>query len=430
MVPPLLPNLELSRYCVTQDVEDGTLYYHLATGELVHLDAPFEEQPLIDKAQMILKEFVEPKTFRYELFIEGIRNQQRKRYMSNADALTYTIMTTLDCNCNCFYCFEDRTAKTKMTAETAKDVAHYIIEHSKGKKVRLSWYGGEPLYNKDVIDIIINEIKDKVKYTSNLTSNALLLDDETIKKAKELWHLKNVQVTLDGTEEVYNRIKDCHIYKDGAFKQVISNIDKLLEAKINVCIRLNTDNHNFEDIKELCTFLIKKYKDEPALTIYTHLLMNNGDEYAERHKCLAEINHMLIDADKYSRRDLSSFRLVSLSCMADNPNIQLIDPNGNIGICENYCNDILVGSIYYDGKDNTRIENMQQRYRNEKCSNCPILPLCYKLDKCPTLEACTDEYIENRKAEIRKYMIKAYTQYKNCTPENTQTTTNISTKKG
>lgn len=36
-----------------------------------------------------------------------------------------------------------------------------------------------------------------------------------------------------------------------------------------------------------------------------------------------------------------------------------------------------------------------------------------------TLEPCTEEYIENKKAEIRKYMLKAYNQYKNCNLENT-----------
>jgi sulfatase maturation enzyme AslB (radical SAM superfamily) len=40
-----------------------------------------------------------------------------------------------------------------------------------------------------------------------MISNGILFNEKNIVKARELWHLKNVQITLDGTESSYEQIK-------------------------------------------------------------------------------------------------------------------------------------------------------------------------------------------------------------------------------
>ena len=42
-----------------------------------------------------------------------------KRMLANEEP-TYRIFTTTDCNARCFYCYEDRTAKTYMSPEIAE----------------------------------------------------------------------------------------------------------------------------------------------------------------------------------------------------------------------------------------------------------------------------------------------------------------------
>ena len=94
-----------------------------------------------------------------------------------------------------------------MDRETADRVISYIKEHCGGQQVKLSWFGGEPLVNHKVIDQICNGLRnDGIPYESRMISNAYLFDDTIVAKAADLWNLKNIQITLDGTEVVYNHI--------------------------------------------------------------------------------------------------------------------------------------------------------------------------------------------------------------------------------
>ena len=72
-------------------------------------------------------------------------------------------------------------------------------------------------------------------------------------------NLSNVQITLDGTEETYNKTKR-FIYKDdpSPFKTVIYNIHNLLFNNISVTIRLNVDNNNADDIEKLLYYLFRE----------------------------------------------------------------------------------------------------------------------------------------------------------------------------
>ncbi|MEI3172875.1 MAG: radical SAM protein [Lachnospiraceae bacterium] len=128
---------------------------------------------------------------------------------------SYTIFTTTDCNARCFYCYEMGRSRIPMSDETAHKAAAYIAAHCGGEKVHLHWFGGEPLFNKQVIDIICTDLAEKgIVYESMIISNGYLFDGATVEQAVSHWKLKNVQITLDGTEEIYNRSK-AFIYKDG-----------------------------------------------------------------------------------------------------------------------------------------------------------------------------------------------------------------------
>ncbi|MBP3801508.1 MAG: hypothetical protein J6I85_05770 [Clostridia bacterium] len=56
-------------------------------------------------------------------------------------------------------------------------------------------------------------------------SNSLLFNDKNIIKAKEKWHLKKVQITIDGTEFFYEKIKNV---PSGSFNILLINIKKIL----------------------------------------------------------------------------------------------------------------------------------------------------------------------------------------------------------
>ena len=74
-------------------------------------------------------------------------------------------------------------------------------------------------------------------------------------KATNIWKLRNVRITIDGTESVYNKVKSYIGVNYNPFAQVIKNIELLIKQGIPVTIRLNIEKYNIKDVKELLRFL-------------------------------------------------------------------------------------------------------------------------------------------------------------------------------
>lgn len=133
------------------------------------------------------------------------------------------------------------------SAEQGLRWMHYVLAQpvDGGEKVGIQWFGGEPLFNKAVIDIICNDLTAKgVEYHSTMISNGYLFDDATVKQAVELWKLKRIQITLDGPS---------------SYQVVLANIERLLDAGVSVGIRLNMDNHNAENLMLLADELHERF---------------------------------------------------------------------------------------------------------------------------------------------------------------------------
>ena len=174
-------------------------------------------------------------------YADQVRFIRRTMWKEPEHITSYTIFTTTDCNARCFYCYELGRSRIPMSDETAHKAAAYIAAHCGGEKVHLHWFGGEPLFNKQVIDIICTDLAEKgIVYESMIISNGYLFDGATVEQAVSHWKLKSVQITLDGTEEIYNRSK-AFIYTDGKspYQVVLANIQRLLDAGVSVHIRLN-----------------------------------------------------------------------------------------------------------------------------------------------------------------------------------------------
>ncbi len=302
----------------------------------------------------------------------------------------YTILTTTDCNARCFYCYEAGIEKHNMTEETAHKVVEFIRNNHGGQEVRLNWFGGEPLYNNKVMDIICNGLRvNGIKYNSKMISNGYLFDNELIKRAVEIWNLKKVQITLDGTEEIYNRVKN-YIYEDdiSPFKKVCDNIEQLIKNKIVVHIRLNLDEHNSENLYELVRYINERYKDKKYLYVYISLLYDLDGK-----KSLTEKFHLTkikCDIDNYlNENGLCDKKLISYlpvnHCMADNDAATLINPLGDLAKCEHYVyGDETYGSIYNPDviNENNILSWKKIRPKTKVCNDCKIYPMCYILERC------------------------------------------------
>ena len=133
----------------------------------------------------------------------------------------------------------------------ALDIAKFLVERSKlVGKISICWFGGEPLCNKDVIDIICDYLdKNDVDFSSSMVSNGYLIDTLSMRDVKYKWNLDRIQITLDGTKEIYEKIKNYKDNKENSFEKILSNIEKFLENGVKVTIRMNVGLYNGEDDK-------------------------------------------------------------------------------------------------------------------------------------------------------------------------------------
>ncbi len=300
---------------------------------------------------------------------------------------SYTILTTTDCNAHCFYCYEKGIKHINMSEKIAHDVAKFIISNSKDKKVELGWFGGEPLYNYEVINIITDDLRKANKtFTSSMISNGYLFNDNLVKLAKELWNLKYVQITLDGTQDIYNKCKN-YIYDDpNPFKTVCNNIERLLKNNIAVKIRLNLDTHNYNDLYSLVDYIVKRFKGQKKLFGYVSLLYDLNHKRTEQEKQMLIENLVNIENKLYDsgilKGDLNNKFKVTC-CMADDKHSTLINPEGGLARCEHYVNDYLWGTIYEPQYASSAFGDWKSINKHTTaCVSCPYYIECLSPEKC------------------------------------------------
>lgn len=415
----------LMNFVVQAEVDDGLLLLHNMTKEMVLLSK--EEQQVFEQNPAELPELID----RWYLVAEDHDDCKLSQQLSNVARMLeapkphitgYTVMTTSDCNARCFYCYELGQARRHMTKETAQQVADYIIKHHGDEPINIEWFGGEPLFNKPVINLIINRLKEAdIKYSSSMISNGYLMDAETVKEAHDEWNLTNIQITLDGTEQIYNRVK-AYIYKGvNAYEKVMENIGCLLDAGIIVSIRMNIDKHNADDLERVAEELHERFKGNENLRAYLHLLFEDKNKHAgvfddEIRKGLvakmSQIQEKLIAWGMY-RNSRFDHSIRANNCMADSDASVVIQPDGYITKCEHYTDSHHVGHINEEGFDEQMIAYFKEKgtMLREYCRQCVKYPSCTFLKACPNGEECYPEMPAMYKAELEQEAKELYKDF-------------------
>ncbi len=388
-------------YLLKREIEDEYYLYNIVTSELISLDKKekesltnFSDSSLME--ELIEKHFLVPLDFDEKKVVDQIR---KVMIMMNKekDILGYTILPTTHCNARCFYCYEIDFEHVQMTKETAHRAVEYIIEHSHGKKVSIGWFGGEPLVGVQRISQIARELNEnKISFRSHMISNGALFTEDLIQEAKENWHLNNVQITIDGTEKIYNVVKAYIGLKGSPYQIVLNNIRNLSKAGISVSIRINLGFHNIDDTKQLIEELSETFKDDKNVTMYCHELFEGEGKDPKKHtqeernyllKMVNEFNAYALKKGKYiHKRNLPS--LTTSYCMADKDSSVIIQPDGRLTKCEHSSMKESFGSIFTEEKDQTEIQSWKVHETKDECKDCPLYPSCFIPNKCNEYGQC------------------------------------------
>lgn len=416
-------------YCIRQETPDGLLLHNTLSREMVLLNEQ-EREHMLDNAYLRDHWFVVPMGFDDRKFVRQVRQMHQLVAPKPSAINGFTIFTTMDCNARCFYCYELGRARTPMSQETALKVASYIAGNyqklfakNPNASVKITWFGGEPLYNASVIDTICNELHGQgVRFSSRMISNAYLFDTQTARKAASQWNLKLVQITLDGTEQVYNKAK-AFIYKEGsAFQRVIDNIEGILDAGIKVQVRMNIDMHNADNLLELVDYLAERFAGREGLTCYSHPLFEVAGERA--HTRTDERRAMVYQRqlelqERIRERGLGGKPRLSRSvkvnqCMADSGHSVTILPTGHIGLCEHYSESDYISHVDNPSAvDRDMVRSFRETHDDlDICADCAYYPQCIRLRKCEEESVCFPEIREGRLRKVRLAMLGTYQKWK------------------
>lgn len=388
----------------TVQVDDGQLIRNALTGEVVLItaDEKLDEAALREKLFLIddaIDEYTLARMLKAEQRYAG--TEPRMSRIKSA-----VIYTTTDCNASCPYCFERGTRRRYMQPDTAREIALSLGKHA-SDKIRLTWFGGEPLLNWAAMDEICSYLKNNgVAVTSKIITNGVLAGNITFDDAEAI-NLKSVQITLDGMPEAYERIKGLN---PGGFDLVIDNINHLLSLGVAVNIRLNVDGQNgpemvqlVEYIHEHCTSQIKK----PV--VYAHMIFGmDGDGKRDAAEWIIKAEkraHELGIGKSYKLHPPKSHH-----CMADSNRSVVINPEGQITVCEQYCDDELVGDIW-KGPQRGKLAAWAEEYESDDCRFCEFYPECRALKKCPNSGDCDSNTRAVKMYETREAIKNAYSEF-------------------
>lgn len=232
-------------------------------------------------------------------FLESLRV---KTLASNDDSPSYYIICpTTGCNARCYYCFEKGAVQKRMNLETAQSVAEYIYKNHDPEHLVIQWFGGEPLLEPETISYIVEYLRVKgVSFDSKIITNGYLLNDDIVSRAVGSWNVKIIQITIDDLHEEYNRIKD-YVYLDAnPFDVVMDNIQRCLQAQINIRIRINFNPLEYQKAVITVDYLKERFGNDPNFFVYlapidsTEIPAITGEfSTSQKHPLIA-----LLDAEK------------------------------------------------------------------------------------------------------------------------------------
>lgn len=319
-------------------------------------------------------------------FNEELEVLSRREHSIFDDSMyNIVINTTLDCNLSCWYCYEKKIKNSKLSNNIIDGIKKYIINRYKNKPyqiLKISFFGGEPLLQKDKIKELLNYSKEfcetnNIKLIADFTTNATLLDEEFAKYLSQF--TCHFQITLDGDEEYHNLTKVDKLKKSNTYRKAISALKNIVTIIPDhyIALRINFDNHilgRIESILNDIDFLKRRQ---------SYIILKKVWQIRTK-----DINPNLLKkaiAVLFEREFLVDYYLMPKGsvCFAERESQVLFNYDGGIFKCTTLCNfneensfgkfDVNNGKIIWNkDKLNQWFENIQPI----SCRKCNWFPVC------------------------------------------------------
>lgn len=313
-----------------------------------------------------------------------------KKYVQNT--LDLTIMSTLDCNFKCVYCFE-RRKKVALSDNLIDKIVKYVESViARYEKIHIDWYGGEPLMEFEKIKKLSKRLIDvatrnNVQYTASMTTNGYLLTSK-IHSDLENIKIKSFQITVDGIAKVHDSLRPLS-NGNGTFEVIINNIKYYLEKNFHVFLRINVTKYSINQVTELIDFLEQENMKKNLTILVKPVVSSEVNQVDDLIIGNMDFAKKIVDIYKYGLNKEFQFGFEGeilypyfKFCVVDSASQLIIAPDATIYKCaDEMTADEICGYLNEDGE----IEYVNNVYSkwickdpfvSEKCLRCKLLPLC------------------------------------------------------
>jgi len=258
--------------------------------------------------------------------------------------LQLIVMPTEACNFRCVYCYEE-FAHGRMEARVVRGVKNLLSTRAPTlDSLTLSWFGGEPLLARDIIEDILVHVQTLVKENPNLhlfsdiTTNAYLLSQPLFKRLVD-FGVSQYQIPLDGPAELHDR-KRFLANGRGTFEKIWGNLLAMREVEkdFTIIVRLHVDKENFVTLPDLIEVYGRTFGHDPRFKLFPRRISHLGGpndadlpvfEDKEGRRAEVALRHR---AEKQRIEYIPSTRLAKI-CYAAHANSLVVRSDGRLNKC-------------------------------------------------------------------------------------------------
>ena len=339
---------------------------------------------------------------------------------SDAAELNITVLTTLQCNFACDYCFQgdhgDYNARAdRMSLDMAGCVADWIereLDRVRPPKLVVTFFGGEPLLNLPVMYYLAERLFGAtqargIEQYANIITNGLLLTEEVVDRMLP-FGLNGVKITLDGDRDTHNRMRPLR-GGQGTFDRIVENVRKVA-GRCRIAIGGNFDESSVDSYPALLEFLKQQDFADKLSKVFFKPIVRAEAVSAKgiipltpiaakdtlNGTCMTSVGsgagkacdscNVLDDKLTFLRSETKRLGFPTHDgvhngpCHVHKKHAHTIGPDGSLYACPGFTGQLAMSVGHIDGRRDSWRESALERFERltpwKDCGDCAFLPVC------------------------------------------------------
>ena len=334
--------------------------------------------------------------------------------------LNITLLTTLQCNFACDYCFQGdhgdyNKNADKMSPETAGRVADWFereLDRVRPEKFVLTFFGGEPLLNLPIMYSLAERAWRAAQARGigvylNIITNGLLLTPEVVDRMLP-FGLSGVKITLDGDKDTHNRMRPLR-GGQGTFDRIVENIRQVAD-RCRIAIGGNFDESSAGSYPALLDYLRAQdfgsklvkvnfkpiVRSEPVSAKGIIPLRPVGAKESLKGTCMTSVGsgagaacdscHTMEDQMTFIREETQRHGFPTNDgvpkgmCHVHKTHAHTIGPDGSLYACPGFTGQLAMSTGHIDDRRDSWRESALDKFERlhpwSECGDCAFIPTC------------------------------------------------------